>query len=383
MNFPIQKFREMPTPFYYYDVSLLRQTAQAALREAGRHGYIIHYALKANANEKLMRMLSGMGLGADCVSGAEVQRALDCGFAPSTIAFAGVGKRDDEIMLGIAANIFSFNCESEQELEVINSLAKACGKIARVALRINPNVDAHTHANITTGLEENKFGIHLWQLGEVVKKVQQLDSLNLVAIHFHIGSQITELTPFMELCRKVNDVQEQLALLGVAVEHVNLGGGLGVDYHQPDAHSIPDFALYFDTISRHIKLRSGQQLHFELGRSIAAQCGTLITKCLYIKELRSKSFAIVDAGMSDLIRPALYGAYHKIENISAQAADTKTYDVVGPICESSDVFGQNVALPTTQRGDLMAIRTAGAYGEVMASGYNLRPLPKAYYADEL
>ncbi|MDR1342368.1 MAG: diaminopimelate decarboxylase [Prevotellaceae bacterium] len=381
--FPIEKFRSLPTPFYFYDVALFRRTAQAALSEAQKYGYIIHYALKANANEKLLHLLSGMGFGADCVSGAEVQRAIDCGFSPKSIAFAGVGKRDDEICLGIDHRIFSFNCESEQEIEVINELAKAKGVVAQAALRINPNVDAHTHAHITTGLDENKFGINLWQLLDVAKKVKQMSNLKLVCIHFHIGSQITEFSPFAELCAKVNELQEQLEQAGVTVEHVNVGGGLGVDYEHPAENSIPEFAAYFATLNRHIKLRPGQKLHCELGRSIAAQCGSLITKCLYVKELQKKNFVVVDAGMTDLIRPALYGAYHKIENITPQHAAEKVYDVVGPICESSDTFDKDVTLPQTQRGDLMAIRTAGAYGEVMASRYNLRQLPKAFFSDEV
>ncbi|MDR3366147.1 MAG: diaminopimelate decarboxylase [Prevotellaceae bacterium] len=383
MQFPIEKISAIPTPFYFYDVELFRRTAQVAMSEAQKYGYAIHYALKANANEKLLRLLSGMGFGADCVSGAEVQRAIGCGFSPQGIAFAGVGKRDDEICLGIDNRIFSFNCESEQELEVVNALAKDKGEVANVALRINPNVDAHTHAHITTGLDENKFGINLWQLNDVAKKVMKMGNLKLVCIHFHIGSQITEFEPFVELCAKVNELQEQLAQVGVAVEHVNVGGGLGVDYEHPDENSIPQLAAYFATLNRHIKLRKGQQLHCELGRSIVAQCGALITKCLYVKELQKKNFVVVDAGMTDLIRPALYGAYHKIENITPQHNSAKVYDVVGPICESSDVFGKDVALPQTQRGDLIAIRTAGAYGEVMASQYNLRQLPKAYFSDEV
>ncbi|MDR2937935.1 MAG: diaminopimelate decarboxylase [Prevotellaceae bacterium] len=383
MNFPIDKLRSLPTPLYYYDVELLRRTAQAAKTEADRYGYHVHYALKANANAPLLRILSGMGIGADCVSGAEVQRAIDCGFAPQSIAFAGVGKRDDEINLGIDHGIFTFNCESEQELEVINELAKAKGKVAQVALRINPEVDAHTHAHITTGTAENKFGINLWQLNEVAKKATQMSHLKLISIHFHIGSQITEVEPFIELCKKVNELQAQLEKIGVTVEHVNVGGGLGVEYSNPDEHLIPDFAGYFSAINKNIQLRAGQKLHVELGRSIAAQCGALITKCLYVKELQKKNFVIVDAGFTDLIRPALYGAHHRIENLTSASTEKKSYDVVGPICESSDTFDKNIALPHTQRGDLLAIRTAGAYGEVMASQYNLRTLPKAYYSDKI
>jgi diaminopimelate decarboxylase len=383
MIFPTGKFRSRLTPFYYYDVELFRRTAQAAKAEADRYGYHLHYALKANANAPLLRILSGMGIGADCVSGTEVQRAIDCDFAPQSIAFAGVGKRDDEISLGIDHNIFTFNCESEQELEVINALAKAKGKTAQIALRINPEVDAHTHAHITTGTAENKFGINLWQLNEVAKKAAQMSHLKLISIHFHIGSQITKMEPFVELCQKVNALQTQLEEAGVKVEHVNLGGGLGVNYTTPDEHLIPDFPAYFSAISKNIRLREGQQLHVELGRSIVAQCGSLITRCLYVKELQKKNFVILDAGFSDLIRPALYGAHHRIENLTSASSEKKRYDVVGPICESSDTFDKDISLPATQRGDLFAIRTAGAYGEVMASQYNLRSLPKAHYSDQL
>jgi len=380
MTFPLEKFRSLPTPFYYYDVELFKRTAQAVKSEADRYGYRVHYALKANSNEPLLRILSSMGVGADCVSGAEVQRALACGFAPQSIAFAGVGKRDDEINVGIDGNIFCFNCESEQELEVINELARARGKVAPVALRVNPEVDAHTHAHITTGLVENKFGINLQQLNGVAQRAKQLSHLKLISVHFHIGSQITEVAPFVELCLRANEVQAQLEKAGVTVEHVNLGGGLGVEYKHPDERLIPDFVGYFAAINKHIKLRAGQQLHVELGRSIVAHCGTLITRCLFVKEGQKKNFAIVDAGFTDLIRPVLYGAHHRIENLTSTSTEEKRYDVVGPICESSDTFDKNISLPVTQRGDVLAIRTAGAYGEVMASQYNLRSLPKAYYS---
>ncbi|MGL5912971.1 MAG: diaminopimelate decarboxylase [Bacteroidales bacterium] len=383
MNFLTDKFRCLPTPFYYYDVDLFKHTIETAKNEADKYNFHIHYALKANANAHLLRILSEAGIGADCVSGAEVQRALDCGFAPQTIAFAGVGKRDDEINLGIDNDIFCFNCESEQEIEIINELAKVKGKKANIALRINPNVDAHTHAHITTGLAENKFGINLWQLESVAKKTAQMSHLNLMSIHFHIGSQIVDLQPFATLCKRVNELQAQLKSWGICVEHVNLGGGLGIDYDHPDTHAIPDFANYFDIIHQNIQLQEGQKLHVELGRSIVGQCASLISKVLYTKELKEKNFVILDAGMTDLIRPALYGAIHKIENLTSSNSNTKHYDIVGPICESSDTFAKDTPLPHTQRGDLIALRSAGAYGEVMASQYNLRSLPKAYYSDQI
>jgi diaminopimelate decarboxylase len=388
MNFPINKFKNIATPFYYYDMELFERTAKIMKNEADKYGYVLHYAVKANTNEKLLRVLSSMGFGADCVSGEEVKHAINCGFSPSGIVFAGVGKRDDEINFCINAGIAAFNCESEQEIEVINEFAHAKGKRVNIALRINPEIDAHTHEHLTTGTSEDKFGINLWQLEDVVGKVMQMDSVEITGLHFHIGSQITEASPFILLCRKVNELQDQLEKTGLAVKHINIGGGLGVDYENPDYHPIPDFADHFATINKYIKLRNGQILHKEPGRVIVAQCGALISKCLYTKELQEKNFAILDAGFTDLIRPALYGAYHKIENLTATHSrahemQQMKYDVVGPVCESSDTFGKDVLLPKTQRGDVFAIRTAGAYGEVMASRYNLRILPKAYYSTEL
>jgi diaminopimelate decarboxylase len=356
---------------------LLQRTAAEALLQARQYGYKIHYALKANANAPLLRLLSAMGIGADCVSGNEVQRAVDCGFSPAGIAFAGTGKTDDEIRLGIKHNIWCFNCESEQELEVIQQLAAAQNQTVRIALRINPNVDAHTHHYITTGTEENKFGIQLWQLKQILGLVKASESIEFVGFHFHIGSQITDMKIFAALCQKVNEIT---AAHNINIPHINLGGGLGVDYQNPDQNPIPNFKDYFATIHQNLSLKAGQTVHVELGRSLMAQCGTLIAKVLYVKKMRNKNFVILDAGMTDLIRPALYGAYHHIQNLTSAAAETEPYDVVGPICESSDCFAKDILLPSTQRGDFIALRTAGAYGETMASQYNLRRLPQAVYS---
>ncbi|GHT65674.1 diaminopimelate decarboxylase [Bacteroidia bacterium] len=377
MQFPVNQLHTVPTPFYFYDVDLLQRTAAEAQLHALKYGYKVHYAIKANANAPLLRKLNAMGIGADCVSGNEVQRAIDCGFSPDHIAFAGVGKTDDEINLGIKHNIWCFNCESEQEIEIIQQLAAAQGKTARIALRINPNVDAHTHHYITTGMEENKFGIQLWQVAQAIDKVKSLNNVELVGLHFHIGSQITDMQIFATLCQKMNELT---ASQGVEIQHINLGGGLGVDYQSPDENPIPNFKDYFATIHQHLRVKQGQTVHVELGRSLVAQCGALIAKVLYVKKLRQKNFVILDAGMSDLIRPALYNAYHHIQNLTSAAQDNETYDVVGPICESSDCFAKDVVLPVTQRGDFVALRTAGAYGEVMASQYNLRWLPQAVYS---
>lgn len=382
-TFPINKFRELETPFYYYDANLLRDTLNVIRTEAAKYNkFCVHYAIKANANPKVLSIICEHGLGADCVSGGEISAAIKAGFPASKIVYAGVGKTDREINLGLDHDIFCFNVESVPELEVINELAAAKGKIARVAFRINPDVGAHTHANITTGLAENKFGISMQDMDKVIDRALEMNNVKFVGLHFHIGSQILDMGDFVALCNRVNELQEKLYARQIIVEHINVGGGLGIDYAHPNRQPIPDFADYFATYHKHLKLRPQQTLHFELGRSVVGQCGSLITKVIYIKQGTNKQFAIVDAGMTDLIRPALYQAYHKIENITSDEA-TETYDVVGPICESSDVFGKAIDLNRAKRGDLFALRSAGAYGEIMASSYNCRPLPKGYTSDEL
>ena len=382
-NFPVEKFKEMTTPFYYYDTDLLRATLREINAEAGKYeGYCVHYAVKANANPKVLNVISQAGLGADCVSGGEIKRALDMGFPANKIVYAGVGKSDWEINLGLDKDIFCFNVESIPELEVINELAARKGKIARVAFRINPNVGAHTHANITTGLAENKFGIDMQDMEKVIRLAQSMKNVQFKGLHFHIGSQILEMDDFIALAHRINDLQDQLEATGIHIEIVNVGGGLGVDYKNPQSNPIPNFKDYFAVYDKYLKLRPGQTVHFELGRAMVAQCGALVTKVLYVKENAIKKFAIVDAGFTDLIRPALYDAHHRIINLCSNEAE-ETYDVVGPICESSDVFDKDIRLSKAHRGDLLAMLSAGAYGEIMASGYNCRPLPKGYTNEEL
>jgi diaminopimelate decarboxylase len=381
-SFPIEKLQRIQTPFYYYDAELLRETLRTIREEAGRHeGFVVHYAVKANANPKILRIIREAGMGADCVSGGEIEASVRAGFPASKIVYAGVGKADWEINLGLDNDIFCFNVESIPELEVINELASAKGKVARVAFRLNPNVGAHTHANITTGLAENKFGIAMRDMLDVIAEAEKLPNMKFVGLHFHIGSQILDMGDFEALCNRVNELQNILDSHRIRVEHINVGGGLGVDYEHPNRLPIPDFKAYFNTYAKKLKLRPGQTLHFELGRAMVAQCGSLITRTLYVKKGAVKKFAIVDAGFPDLIRPALYQAYHKIENITSEEP-IDTYDVVGPICESTDVFAKQIDLNGTRRGDLLAIRSAGAYGEIMASQYNCRKLPKGYMSDE-
>ena len=382
-TFPVNKFRELETPFYYYDVNVLRETLSCINKEAGKYNnFCVHYAVKANANHKVLTIIRESGLGADCVSGGEIRAAIKAGFPTNKIVYAGVGKTDWEINLGLDYGIFCFNVESVPELEIINELAAAKGKTARVAFRINPNVGAHTHANITTGLAENKFGISMEDMDKVINMAGTLPHVKFVGLHFHIGSQILDMGDFVALCNRVNELQEKLYARQIIVEHINVGGGLGIDYAHPNRQAIPNFTEYFATYHKHLKLRPQQTLHFELGRAVVGQCGSLISKVIYVKQGTNKQFAILDAGMTDLIRPALYQAYHKIENITSEEP-METYDVVGPICESSDVFGKAIDLNKAHRGDLFALRSAGAYGEIMASAYNCRALPKGYTSEEL
>ena len=380
---PVEKFNNIRTPFYYYDTELLQQTLDTINEEAGKHaGYKVHYAVKANVNPKVLQLIRHAGLGADCVSGGEIKAALNAGFPANEIVYAGVGKGDWEINLGLDADIFCFNVESVAELEIINELAAAKCKTARVAFRVNPDVGAHTHANITTGLAENKFGIALDDLIPTIERAHKMANIEFIGLHFHIGSQILDMNDFKKLCKKINEIQAELDAKGISVANINVGGGLGIDYDNPEVAPIPDFKKYFDTYATNLALREGQTLHFELGRAVVGQCGSLITRTLYVKQGTHKQFVIVDAGMTDLIRPALYQAHHKIENLSSREP-LRTYDVVGPICESSDVFDKAIELPCCHRGDLIAIRSAGAYGEIMASQYNCRQLPNGYVTEDL
>lgn len=367
----LNTFKQTETPFYFYDLNVLNKTIES-IKKAAPSSYQIHYALKANAHPSLLEIIKKNGFGADCVSGNEVKRSVECGFSNNKIVFAGVGKSDKEINYALDNSIFCFNVESTHELQIIDQLAKNKNVKANIALRINPNVDAYTHKYITTGLEENKFGINPYEFDGVIDLIKTLPNLNFIGLHFHIGSQITDLTPFKNLCVRVNEINKWFIQKGYLLPHINVGGGLGINYKEPDTQAIVDFESYFNVFKQFLELMPQQEVHFELGRAIIAQCGNLISRVLYIKNGINTNFAILDAGMTELIRPALYQAYHKIENISSTASELIKYDVVGPICESSDCFGKAVLLPETKRGDLIAIRSAGAYGEVMSSQYNLR-----------
>lgn len=377
-RFPIVEFEKHRTPFYFYDIELLKATLDEVKRYSNFQNFHVHYAIKANVNAVILDEIRNAGLGVDCVSGGEVETALNAGFSTDKIVFAGVGKSDWEIELGLKNNIACFNVESAAELDVIQEIAQRMGKTARIALRVNPNIDAHTHHYITTGLAENKFGINLEMLDNIIEMAIKMPNIELQGLHFHIGSQITINEPFKVLCEKVNELQDKYATKGVLFKSINVGGGLGIDYDNPNENPIPDFKNYFNTFHKYLKLRDNQELHFELGRSIVGQCGSLITRVLYVKEGAEKKFAIVDAGFTELIRPALYQAHHNIENLTGEGNIDK-YDVVGPICESSDCFAEDEMLPIVKRGDILALRSAGAYGEIMASQYNCRKLPLSIY----
>ncbi|MFI5204430.1 MAG: diaminopimelate decarboxylase [Flavobacteriales bacterium] len=384
-NRHFELFQPHETPFYYYDMELLQRTLDLVKTESGHYGYHVHYALKANTNPRILQAVQQTGLGADCVSGNEVLAALDAGFAPKNIVLAGVGKTDKEIKIAIEEGIFSLNVESLPELKVIGEIATSLGKKATIALRINPNVDANTHKYITTGLSENKFGLGVHEIFNAIEIIKSNALLDFAGLHFHIGSQITDLTSFRSLCVKVNEINSMLQKKNIRPTHINLGGGLGVDYHSPDENPVADFVNYFKLFDDFLELLPGQQVHFEIGRAIVAQCGTLVTRVLFVKAGIKTHFLIVDAGMNDLIRPALYQAYHKIQNLtrSNEIHDKEFYDVVGPVCESSDCFGKRISLPRSQRGDLLLIRTAGAYAEAMASTYNLRPVAQSVFGEKV
>ncbi len=366
------------TPFYLYDLDLLKKTVSIASAEARRFGYFIHYAIKANNDPVISSIIRDNGLGADCVSGNEVQKSLEYGFPNSTIVYAGVGKTDEEIKLALAEEIFCLNCESAEELDVIKEIARLYGMKARVALRVNPAIEADTHRNITTGLDENKFGISLPHLKNALDICSNSEEIEFTGLHFHIGSQITSLGPYRRLCEKVNNIWREFDITAYGGSMLNLGGGFGIDYNDPEHNSIPDFKSFFEVFKRYLKLPAGTDVRFELGRSLVGQCGRIVTRVLYTKKGVGKKFVITDAGMTELMRPSLYQARHHIINTTSTGR-TEKYDVVGPVCESTDVFGKDVVLPETVRGDIIHILSCGAYAGSMTLNFNLRDRAPAVY----
>ena len=384
----IEKLDKVATPFYYYNMELFHKTVDHVAELAERYDIKVHYAIKANVEKRLLEYISSKGFGADCVSGNEVLHAHSCGFPAEKIVYAGVGKSDREIYDALGLGIEAFNCESLQEIFVINEMAHHYGIKANISVRINPDIDAHTHKYVTTGLYENKFGISNHEFDKLIEFIQKSEHINFIGLHFHIGSQITRVGEVFALeCQRVNEIVRYFENQGLNVDNINLGGGLGVDYEDPDENPIADFDTWFSTIDANIERRHGQKVHVEPGRSIVAQCASLISRVLFVKSGETKNFLILDAGMNDLIRPALYGAYHKIENLSASMRQFfptfQAYDIVGPVCESSDVWGAGRLLPLSVRGDLMEIRSTGAYGQVMASRYNMKDLAPSVFSDKI
>lgn len=376
------KLRAHETPFYLYDMALLRQTLETLAHESEKYGYKVHYAIKANYDDRLLGIIREFGLGIDCASGNELRKAVEAGFDSDGIVYAGVGKRDKELRYAIEQGILAINCESIEELVTVDRLAAEAGRKARVALRINPDIDPRTNRCIDTGQADSKFGIPYEQVLAEAAAIRSLEHLDIGGIHLHIGSQIRELHVFEQMCRKVNGIVLDLEKAGFDLRFVDVGGGLGVDYDVPENEPIPNFASLFSIVHNHLSI-GGREVHFEFGRSIVAQCGELITSVLFTKTTATgRKLLVVDASMTELLRPALYGAYHNIENITSGEEVCEKYTVVGTACESTDVFDENVGLRRTRRGDLLTIKSAGAYGMSMASRYNLHDLPGAVYSDE-
>ena len=372
------------TPFWYYDMELFRRTVDEAARAAEKWGIVVHYSIKANSEPRLLAYIRRRGFGVDCVSGNELAFALEQGFDPSKIVFAGVGKTDEELLIGLRAGIASFNCESVEEVERLNELAGEYGLKANISLRVNPDVDAHTHKFITTGLETDKFGIPRRDVDKVIAMLKGNDRLNFKGLHFHIGSQILDVEGvFTSECQSANDIVKHFESEGLRVRNIDLGGGLGIDYEEPDLHPVPDFDGWFRVLRSRTQCSGDQQLHVEPGRSLVGQCGSLVSRVIFVKRGESRTFVIADTGLNDLLRPALYGAYHKVENLTSTSAQMASYEIVGPICESSDVIGEDRLLPLTQRGDILAIRSAGAYGSAMSSHYNMRTPARTVFSDDL
>ena len=377
------KLRAYETPFYLYDMALLRQTLESVVYESKRYGYHLHYAIKANYDDRILQVIREYGLGIDCASGNELKKAIEAGFDPKKIVYAGVGKKDKELKYAIEQEILAINVESLEELFLLDKLSGEAGKVTEVALRVNPDIDPKTNHCIDTGQADSKFGISYEEILENADELKTLKNLKLIGIHLHIGSQIRELHVFENMCNKVNVIVENMERLGFSFRFVDVGGGLGVNYDVPENEPIPNFASLFSIIHNHLSV-GDREVHFEFGRAIVAECGELITSVLFNKTTATgRRLVIVDASMTELIRPALYGSYHNIENITSDSELTTKYTVVGTACESTDVFQENVSLKKTKRGDLLALKSAGAYGMSMASRYNLHDLPGAVYSDEL
>ena len=376
-----QRLNKLKTPFYFYDLDLLDKTI-LSLKDSLELNYNVYYAIKANNNSKIIKLINDHNLGIDAVSGEEINKSLNCKINPKKIVFAGVGKTKEEIILAIKKKIYLFNCESFDEVKLIDKISNELNVTTEIAIRLNPNIDSRTHKYIKTGMFDTKFGIQIDHLSDILEKIKNLKNINLKGYHFHLGSQIDDLNVFVKLSKVSNEINNYLKNNKFNIRDINLGGGLGINYKEPDLNLIPDFRSYFNVFKKNLICFDNQKVHFELGRSIVGQCGSLFSRILYLKKSFKKNFIIIDAGMTELIRPALYNAHHHIDNLSSIEKEIK-YDIVGPLCESSDTFAKDYYLNESKIGDLIVIRSSGAYGEVMSSNYNLRKKAIAYYSNDL
>jgi diaminopimelate decarboxylase len=360
---------QIGTPCYVYSRATLERHWRVFDEALGTHPHLICYAVKANSSLAVLQVLARLGSGFDIVSEGELARVLRAGGDPSRIVFSGVGKRASEMRAALQAGIRCFNVESEPELQRLNEVAGESGDVAPVSLRVNPDVDAGTHPYISTGLRDNKFGIDVDIALDTFRRAADLPNLEVTGIDCHIGSQLTEITPFVDALERVLVLVDRLQEEGITLQHIDLGGGLGIQYEQQDHPPLPD--AYALELLAHLNSRP-QQLLLEPGRAIAGNAGILLTRVEYLKHTQHKNFAIVDAAMNDLQRPALYNAWHEIVPVQPREGDTTSYDVVGPVCETGDFLGKQRELALAG-GDLLAVRSAGAYGFTMSSNYNSRP----------
>ena len=372
-NVPVSKIAEqLNTPVYCYSATALHQNYQAYTRQFKTENALVCYAVKANSNQAIIRALGKMGAGADVVSEGELRRALLAGIPAEKIVYSGVAKTAGEMRFALQQNIYQFNVESEPELELLNEVALSEGKQAPVAFRINPDIDARTHEKISTGKASNKFGIPWTRAHEAYARAAELPGIRVQGIDMHIGSQLTQLEPFEQAFRCLAELTIELRKLGHSISVLDIGGGLGIDYQ--DGNQIPPAVTEYAGLANSILGNLDCRIIIEPGRSLVGNVGILVSRVIYIKQGERDRFLIIDAGMNDLLRPSMYDAYHEIVPCELREGELEPYQVVGPICETGDTFARDRMMPPLQAGDLVAIKNSGAYGAVMASSYNTRPL---------
>lgn len=372
--------QDVPTPFYLYSKAAMLANLNAISEAFDDVNPLICYALKANSNPHLLRLLSACGIGADVVSAGEIYLAIENGFPSGKIVFAGVGKTDAEIECALDRGIYALNVESLQELDVIAEIAGRLGKQARVGLRINPDIDVQGHPYISTGKASNKFGISPAEFEALVERLPSYSNIKLVGLHIHTGSMIDRSEPYLAAIECMRELKHKLEAVGDTLEYVDIGGGLAVDYHAPLENPLDRIRAIISPLAEELR-RLDCRVIFEPGRSLVASAGILVTRVLYTKHTGAKHFVIADAGMSDLLRPSLYNAHHEILPILQNDRPVRQVDVVGPVCESGDFLAKNRLLPEMERGDLLAVMTSGAYGFVLSSNYNSRPRPAEVLVD--